>query len=82
MTGMTPERLAEIRALAQAEEWRWDHFDDTEAHRAELLDEVDRLRAGIEALCRRWRGSTNPALYMERDLRALLSPTEQAGGAS
>lgn len=44
-----------------------------------LHAEVDRLRAGIEAMCHRWRGSTNPALHMERELRALLDPTEGEG---
>ena len=48
MSGMTPERLAEIRERAEVK--RWDYLDETEADRADLLAEVDRLRAGIEAL--------------------------------
>lgn len=70
---MTPERLAEIRR---------DVLSDSVGEERELLAEVDRLRAieaGVKVLCGRWRGSANPALYMERDLRALLNPTE--GGA-
>lgn len=51
MTGMTPERLADIRE--RVEEVRWGYLDKAEADRGDLLNEVDRLRsivAGVEAL--------------------------------
>lgn len=74
MSGMNPERLADIRERHSAG-LGLERPGDVAA----LLAEVKRLRAieaGAERLCHRWRGSTNPALHMERDLRALLNPTE------
>jgi hypothetical protein len=39
---MTPARLKELRELATANPYRWNHT-------AELLDEVERLRAALRA---------------------------------
>lgn len=84
MTGMTPERLDTIQDL-------FDHtgyapWKDTTA---DLLDEVYRLRAGIEALARDYRnhyemhGAAGDEYVVEDgrcvdvdDLHALLNPTE------
>lgn len=70
MTGMTLERLAEIRrrtrrhieilGMAGVEE---DDIPFDWQARAELVAEVDRLRAieaGVEALADEWRSSLNP----------------------
>lgn len=78
---LSRDELDAIRERVEAEEWRWDHHSQEEADCAALLDEVDRLRAGIEALVTRYRaawdedGDTEAHAYAE-DLLNLLDPTE------
>ena len=72
---MTPEREAEIRAVLNGDlSADIDAIPLVVARMADdLLDEVDRLRAGIEALARIYDLHTEP---FSDDLRALLNPTE------
>lgn len=93
MSALTPERLAEIRERDAFTHERIDKsfqpllISQTEHDRAVLLAEVDRLRAGIEALAEKWEHAVddlNPLsslgrallMYGPDDLRALLNPTE------
>ena len=74
MTGMTPERLASIRERLDL----WGGLDPLDT--ADLLDEVDRLRAGIESQIetarREWldEGGTG-AMHRAEHWRDLLNPT-------
>lgn len=70
MTGMTPERLDLIRD-------RIDHtgYAQWKNVTSDLLDEVDRLRAGIEAISSVSWDDVHPS-WVKYMCRSLLNPTE------
>lgn len=82
MTGMTPERLADIRERVVEEGDNATFIAHARADVPVLLAEVERLRAGIEALADWWQRNPGDGGYEvacedhAREALALLNPTE------